>query len=143
MILVGDGSQHEQLVQKAETMDLQHVVFTGRVENKEIYNYLDQADIMLSAPKVDNMPVSLIEAMNAGLLVIASRVGGVPYMIEDGVNGLLFESDNDIELAEKMRWAVGHPVDSDSMTRQAFQSVKKYSWEQIRVSLLSAYNNRN
>ncbi|MBR4146461.1 MAG: glycosyltransferase family 4 protein [Bacteroidales bacterium] len=143
LILVGDGSQHEQLVQKAETMDLQHVVFTGRVENKEIYNYLDQADIMLSAPKVDNMPVSLIEAMNAGLLVIASRVGGVPYMIEDGVNGLLFESDNDIELAEKMRWAVGHPVDSDSMTRQAFQSVKKYSWEQIRVSLLSAYNNRN
>lgn len=140
LTLVGDGSQHEQLQQQVETMGLQHVVFTGRVDNKVIYQYLDQADIMLSAPRVDNMPVSLIEAMNAGLLVISSWVGGVPYMIEDGVNGLLFESDNDAELAEKMMWAVEHPVESNNMTKQAFQSVKKYSWDQIRGLLFSAYN---
>ena len=141
LILVGDGSQHEQLKQQVETMGLQHVVFTGRVVNKEIYRYLDQADVMLSAPKVDNMPVSLIEAMNAGLLVISSRVGGVPYMVEDGVNGLLFESDNDAQLAEKMQWAVEHPVESYNITKQAFQSVKKYSWDYIRGLLFSAYNN--
>lgn len=141
LTLVGDGLQHEQLMQQAESMKLQHVIFTGRVDNKEIYHFLDQADVMLSAPKVDNMPVSLIEAMNAGLLVISSRVGGVPYMVEDGVNGLLFESDNDAELAEKMLWAVEHPVESNNMTKQAFHSVKKYSWDQIRGMLFSAYNN--
>ena len=143
LTLVGDGSQHEQLKQQVDAMGLLHVVFTGRVDNKEIYHYLDQADIMLSAPRVDNMPVSLIEAMNAGLLVISSRVGGVPYMVEDGVNGLLFESDNDAELAEKMKWAVDHPVDSNNMTKQAFQSVKKYSWDQIRGLLFSVYRISN
>ena len=140
LMVVGDGSQHTQLMHQADSMGLQHVVFTGRVDNKEIYSCLDQADMMLSAPKVDNMPVSLIEAMNAGLLVISSRVGGVPYMVEDGVNGLLFESDNDDELAEKMIWAFEHPETSYGIVLQAFRSVKKYSWEQIRSLLLSVYH---
>lgn len=140
LTLVGAGSQHESLIQQVETMDLKNVVFTGRVSNEQIYDYLGQADVMLSAPKIDNMPVSLIEAMNAGLLVISSRVGGVPYMVDDGENGLLFQSDNDAELAEKMEWAVAHPVDANNITRQAFQSVKKYSWECVRSQLLSIYN---
>lgn len=140
LTLVGNGSQHENLVQQVEAMGLKNVVFTGRVSNEQIYDYLGQADVMLSAPKIDNMPVSLIEAMNAGLLVISSRVGGVPYMIEDGKNGLLFQSDNDAELAEKMEWAVAHPVEANNITRQAFQSVKKYSWECVRSQLLSIYN---
>lgn len=143
LVLVGDGSLHQELMRQVEQMVISNVVFTGRVDNGQIMRYLDQADVMLSAPKVDNMPVSLIEAMNAGLLVISSRVGGVPYMIEDGVNGLLFESDNDIELAEKMKWSLENPVDAYNMTKRAFQSVKKYSWDQIRVSLLSAYQNNN
>ena len=140
LTLVGAGSQHESLIQQVETMGLKNVVFTGRVSNEQIYDYLDQADVMLSAPKIDNMPVSLIEAMNAGLLVISSRVGGVPYMVDDGENGLLFQSDNDAELAEKMEWAVAHPVKANNITRQAFQSVKKYSWECVRSQLLSIYN---
>ena len=140
LTLVGDGSQHESLVQQAETLGLKNVVFTGRVNNDQIYDYLDRVDVMLSAPRVDNMPVSLIEAMNAGLLVISSRVGGVPFMVEDGKNGLLFESDNDAELAEKMKWAVEHPVESNRITREAFEFVKKYSWEQTRRSLLLTYD---
>lgn len=140
LTLVGDGTQHESLIRQADTMGLKNVVFTGRVSNEQIYDYLGQADVMLSAPKIDNMPVSLIEAMNAGLLVISSRVGGVPYMVDDGENGLLFQSDNDAELAEKMEWAVTHPVEANNITRQAFQSVKKYSWECVRSQLLSIYN---
>ena len=143
LTLVGAGSQHESLIQQVETMGLKNVVFTGRVSNEQIYDYLGQADVMLSAPKIDNMPVSLIEAMNAGLLVISSRVGGVPYMIEDGKNGLLFESDNDADLAEKMIWVVEHPEDSHDIVVQAFQSVKKYSWDCIRDSLLTVYQCSN
>ena len=140
LMLVGDGTLHEDLKRQVEQMGLSQVVFVGRVDNSEIMKYLDQADVMLSAPRVDNMPVSLIEAMNAGLLVISSRVGGVPYMIEDGVNGLLFESDNDTQLAEKMRWAVENSDDSSNITRHAFQSVKKYSWKEVRSQLFSVYN---
>lgn len=139
LMLVGTGSQHEQLKQMAQELKLQHVIFTGRVENREIYHYLDQADIFVSAPKVDNMPVSIIEAMNAGLMVISSRVGGVPYMVEDGINGLLFTSDCDEEMAEQMLWAVQYQKEAKTIIENARQSVKLYQWENVKQELYFAY----
>lgn len=139
LTLVGTGSLHENLVQQTNSMGLKNVVFTGRVDNSKIFEVLDRADIMISAPKIDNMPVSLIEAMNAGLLVVSSNVGGVPYMIEDGKNGLLFDSDNDCELAEKMLWAFRHQDEVRTMIDNAKQSVKQYQWNDIKNKLYSAY----
>lgn len=139
LTVVGDGSQHQQLMHEVELMGLRNVVFTGRVDNKDIYHYLDQCDVMLSAPTADNMPVSLLEAMNAGLLVIASSVGGVPYLIEDNETGLLFESDNPEELAEKMLWAVNHNERVKEILIQANQKVRDYRWENVRNRLLSVY----
>lgn len=139
LTLVGAGSQHEQLKQMAQELHLHDVTFTGRVENRAIYHYLDQADVFVSAPKVDNMPVSVIEAMNAGLLVISSRVGGVPYMVDEGKNGLLFTSDHDEELAEKMLWALEHQEKTKTIIENAHQLVKQYQWENIKQKLYSAY----
>lgn len=139
LALVGHGSQHEALTQEVNGMGLRNVTFTGRVDNSEIYRQLDRADIMLSAPKVDNMPVSLLEAMNAGLLVISSRVGGVPYMIEDGKTGLLFDSDNADQLAERMLWATEHPAECLAIVRQAQQEVDHYQWINIKEKLYIAY----
>lgn len=139
LTLVGDGSLHECLIQQANSMGLKNVAFTGRVDNSKIFEFLDQADIMISAPKIDNMPVSLIEAMNAGLLVVSSNVGGVPYMIEDGNNGLLFESDNDSELAEKMIWAVEHQDRAQSIVQKAKQSVQQYQWLNVKDKLFEVY----
>ena len=139
LTLVGDGSLHESLVHQANSMDLKNVVFTGRVDNSQIFECLNLADIMVSAPMVDNMPVSLIEAMNAGLLIVSSKVGGVPYMIEDGKNGLLFENDNESELAEKMLWAVRHQDEVGTMIERAKQSVKQYQWNKIKDQLYSVY----
>lgn len=139
LTLVGDGSQHERLIQMAKEMGLKNVTFTGRVDNSEIYHYLAGADIMLSAPLVDNMPVSLLEAMNAGLLVISSHVGGVPYMIKNSNNGLLFESNNDTELAEKMIWAIQNQTIAKTIIMQARRTVDNYRWENIKDHLYTTY----
>ena len=120
-------------------MELKNVSFTGRVDNKEIYRYLDMADIMLSAPKVDNMPVSLLEAMNAGLLVISLDVGGVPYMIEANKTGYLFPSDDSDALASLMIQAVQQPYESTSIIRNAHQAVDTYRWENIKDKLYHTY----
>ena len=139
LTLVGDGSLHAELVRMADDMGLRNVTFTGRVDNSEIFRQLENSDVLLSAPKVDNMPVSLLEAMNAGLLVISSNVGGVPYMIKNGRSGLLFESDNDAELAQKMLWAVENPTVALAITMQARRTVEQYRWESIREAIYKAY----
>lgn len=139
LTLVGGGSEHENLVRMAEELGLQNVTFTGRVANEDIYTYLDRADIMLSAPTVDNMPVSVLEAMNAGLLVISSKVGGVPYMVKNNSTGLLFDSDDSDALAGKMLWAVDNQTISRTITLQAHKAVSRYRWENIKEQLYETY----
>lgn len=137
--IVGDGPSRESLEEMARTEEIKDVTFVGRVSNTEIYNQLDQADIMLSTPRIDNMPVSVLEGFNAGLLVISSSVGGVPYMIEDGINGLLFKDDDENELSQKMIYAIKEQTKSQNMILNAHNDVRKYQWTTIRESLLSLY----
>ena len=139
LTLVGSGSEHENLVQMAEELGLQNVTFTGRVANEDIYTYLDRADIMLSAPTMDNMPVSLLEAMNAGLLVISSKVGGVPYMVKNNSTGLLFDSDDSDALAGKMLWAVDNQTVARAIALQGHKAVSRYRWENIKEQLYETY----
>lgn len=139
LILVGDGAQHEALMAMVNEMGLKNVTFTGRVDNNDIYMYLDQADIMLSAPRVDNMPVSILEGMNAGLLVISSNVGGVPYMVEDGKTGYLFPSDDSDALANLMIQTLQHPAESMTIIHNAHQAVDVYRWENIKEQLYTIY----
>lgn len=139
LTLVGGGSDHERLKLMAQDMGLRNVTFTGRVDNSEIYRQLDHADIFLSAPTIDNMPVSILEAMNAGLPVISSRVGGVPYMIDDGRTGLLFDSDNHRELAAKMLWITDNQTAAKAMVQQARSEADRYRWENIRDKIYTVY----
>ena len=77
--------------------------------------------------------------MNAGLLVISSNVGGVPYMVEDGKTGYLFPSDNSDALADLMIKAVRQQAESKNIIREAHQAVNTYRWENIKEQLYSIY----
>ena len=137
--ILGQGPMREQLEQYVAENHLTGVRFLGQVPNNKIYDCFANANIMLSSPKADNMPVSLLEAMNAGLLVISSRVGGVPYMIEHGKTGLLFESGNADALAQEMLWALGHPDKVSQIIMQAQDDVQKYTWENVKENILNLY----
>ena len=138
--ILGQGSMRAALEAYVQEHKLTGVTFVGQVPNDKIYDYFANASIMLSAPKIDNMPVSILEAMNAGLLVISSRVGGVPYMIDDGKTGLLFESENSNDLAAMMTWALKHPQEVNTMILAAQKEVQKYSWENVKEYLFKVYN---
>ncbi len=141
LILLGDGSQHEELIKVSSEMALENVSFPGRVDNTQIYEFLNKADIFLSAPVIDNMPVSVLEAMNAGLLVISSNVGGVPHIVENNISGLLFNSDDDKQLADLMIWTLSHQKESIQMIQNARREVSKYRWENTGSKLKEAYEN--
>lgn len=140
LIILGDGDQRPMLEQYVAENHLKNVQFVGQVPQEQVANYLAKADILLSAPRVDNMPVSVMEAMQAGLLVISSRVGGVPYVIEDGKTGLLFEYDNDAEMAERMLWPFTHQEEALNMIVAARNDAEKYTWNKISITLKSLYN---
>lgn len=140
LTILGSGPLLEELQQYVQNHDLKHVTFVGQVPNHEMNKYLAEHDIFLSAPRVDNMPVSVLEAMNAGVLVISSRVGGVPYLIEDGRTGLLFECDDDKQMAQQMLWANEHLENAHRIIEAAHKEVKKYNWTEVRKQLLPLYD---
>lgn len=139
LTILGDGDQKEILQNWVIEHNLKDVVFVGAVPHNKMNEYLLQNDIFLSAPKTDNMPMSVLEAYNAGLLVISSNVGGVPYILEDNKTGLLFESNNAEELAYQMIQAVQNEQHTIEMIQNAYQSLDMYKWEHIKEKLLEVY----
>jgi len=77
--------------------------------------------IALLLPSVwyENFPRTVVEAFGCGLPVIASRIGALADLVEEGVTGLQFEPGNAQDMAEKMRWAQEHPERMASMGRNA------------------------
>ena len=139
LYIVGDGCSRKELEFMVEQRGIGNIRFCGHVSNSEIYTYLNKADIFISSPVIDNQPMSVLEAFNAGLLVISSNVGGVPYMIENNKTGLLFESNNFIELSEKMIWAIENQERVLTIIKEARTNLLYYSWEKIRQKLIDIY----
>ena len=103
---IGDGPDLEKLRSAAHESRLQNVTtFHGRKSRQQVANLLRGADIV-AAPSVptadgrkEGIPVALMEAMASGAAVVASRISGIPELVEDGVNGLLVTPRNIEELA--------------------------------------------
>jgi glycosyltransferase involved in cell wall biosynthesis len=98
--------------------------------------------IALVLPSIwyENFPRTLVEAFAAGLPVIASRIGALAELIEDGVTGLLVSPGDGAGLAEKMQWALANPDEMAAMGRAARQVYEaKYTPEVNHAQLMAIY----
>ncbi len=139
LYILSDGPERNKLEALVRELNLSDVQFIGRVPNTDVYDFLDKADVFVSMPTIDNQPMSVLEAFKCGLLVISSRVGGVPYMIDECENGLMVESNNHVELAEKMIWCINHQNESVRMMQEGYRSLEKYQWKTIKEKLFNIY----
>ena len=71
----------------------ERVEFAGGVAKADVPAALSRGDIFLNTTNVDNTPVSVLEAQAAGLAVVSTNVGGLPFLLEDGKNALLVPPD--------------------------------------------------
>ncbi|WP_243361538.1 glycosyltransferase family 4 protein [Fundidesulfovibrio terrae] len=86
-----------------------NVIFNKGMVYKDIIAEFEGCRFYVSASRTEGIPRVVIEAMSCGKAVIGSRAGGIPEVIEDGTTGLLFESENDADLAAKMRILLDDP----------------------------------
>ena len=94
-VLVGGGSDEAELQQLAA--GLKNLVFTGFVEN--VGDYLAAFDVFILPSRREGIGSILFDAMNQGLPLVATPVGGVPTIVRDGENGLLIDVDDFAQLA--------------------------------------------
>ena len=86
----------------------------------------------------ENFPRTLVEAFGAGLPVIASRIGSLAELVEDGKTGLLFEPGDANDLCRTMRWAHEHPIEMAAMGRRARARYESHYTPDINYGQLRA-----
>ena len=89
-----------------------------------IQQYLLASDIYIQPSRSEGLPLSLMEACSAGLPIVASRVGGIPEVAIENRNSLLFESENEEDLAKKICKLID---DSEQRKMLGIQSKKVYN----------------
>ena len=119
------------------------VIFEGFLEGEQKRSMLRNALFMV-IPSVcyEQFGMSAVESMAAGTAVIASNLGGLPEIVRDSENGLLFEAGNSRDLAEKMKKLAENPDLAVKMGRTGRKMAEqRYSSDVHAANLLSVYQN--
>jgi len=124
IIIIGDGPEREHLFNMVEERRLgKNVLFTGFQENSE--EWFPAFDVFVLPSLTEGTPMALLEAMSMGIPVIASDVGGVPDVIEDGVNGFLVKPKNVFMLASRIDIATRNKSLREAVIRNGLKTIKK------------------
>jgi len=106
--------------------DIEEVEFAGLVDRERVNEIFSESDMMICPSREDPMPTVCAEAMMHRLsCIISDAVGTVKY-IEDGVDGIVFESENASDLAEKIMWAVDNKNKLSEMGNKARKVFEEY-----------------
>lgn len=133
LVIAGDGPEQANL--KSQTSNIKHrnrISFLGRVDNQDIPKLLAQADLFVRPSRKEGFGVSFIEAMAAGVPVIATPVGGIPDFITHKQTGLLVPPDDPQALAEAIESLCADTNLQQLLTTNAFHLIQKnYTWDNI------------
>lgn len=142
LTIIGEGPLKEKLKSRAESLGLsEQVMFKGQVAPFEIPKYLSKSHILILASFSEGRPNVVIEAMAAGLPVIASDIEGMAELIQNGKNGLLFTPGNSFELCQQIERLVKDPQLIKELGRNAKRTIlgKRLTWTAAAASYAKLY----
>ncbi len=123
LTIVGEGSREAELRRLVSDLGLEKQVRflppTG-----EVVQLLKQSDVLLLSSLWEGLGIVVMEAMAAGRLVVASRVGGIPELIDDQKNGLLSTAGSVSELSELLTWVMEHPSEVKVLAKKAQEKAR-------------------
>jgi L-malate glycosyltransferase len=137
--LVGGGPLEAEIRGLVTELDLRGVDFKGIAPREEIGRYYDQADIFINGSRLDNMPVSILEAFASGLPVVTTEPAGMRYVVEHERTGLLSPVGDPQALAENAIRLLQDASLADRLTANAQQEMDRYSWPVVRQQWLDIY----
>lgn len=139
LTVAGDGSQRAELEQLARELGLRNTEFIGRVEQARMHELCERADIYLNSSNIDNMPGSIIEAYAAGLPVVTTDAGGIPYILTHEETGLMVGRGDQEALAASAIRLLEDAELAERLASNALAACRRYSWAAVRDEWLKLY----
>jgi glycosyltransferase involved in cell wall biosynthesis len=125
-VIAGDGPLRQQLEAHRDRLGLgERCTFLGEIS--DIRGFYADCDLVVMSSRNEGAPIVLLEAMAAGKPVVATRVGGVPDMVEDGVSALLVPSDDSEALSAAIQQLVDDDGKRDRIAQAAWQRADRFS----------------
>jgi glycosyltransferase involved in cell wall biosynthesis len=140
LTVAGSGPELDALKRLADELGVaQAVRFTGRLDNERVAQLYREADVLLNPSTVDNMPVSLLEAMASGVPIVSTDVGGIPYLVEHGRTALLVAPRDPEAMAAAVLRVFDDDRLRDGLVQSGLQACRAYTWDCVRPVLFAAY----
>lgn len=140
LTVAGSGPKRADLEALTHRLGLQDVVtFTGRLDNQQIAQVYRAADILLNASLVDNMPISLLEAMASGTPIVSTDVGGIPFLVEHEKTALLVPPGDPEAMATAALRLIDDPVLAGRLRAAGLRAASAYTWPSVRPHLFGVY----
>lgn len=141
LVIVGDGEEKEYLQKLTSDLNLNNCVsFVGKVPNDDIPQYMKEADLFVLPSLSESFGIVNIEAMASGLPIVSTNVGGLPYLIKDGINGFLVNPKDPDAIAEKSLLILNDMNLKERISQNNLAAAKKYSWDYIIERLADEFN---
>jgi glycosyltransferase involved in cell wall biosynthesis len=129
LLVVGDGPERNRLEREAAPLGAR-VRFLGRRPNAEMPDILAAMDVLVSSSTFEGTPLSILEWMAAGKAIVATAVGGVPAILEDGVHALLLPPRDPAALAS----VVGRLLADPDERRRLGEAARRRQQEEFRLT---------
>lgn len=141
LFLGGAGREEGALRKIVQELKLgERVKFLGPLDRCSVVKFFKGCELFVLPSRIEPLGIVNLEAMAAGKAVVATRVDGVPEIINDGENGLLVESENEGELAAAIIRLLGDGSLRSKMASHNQKVVReRYTWEKVADSYLQAY----
>jgi glycosyltransferase involved in cell wall biosynthesis len=142
--IVGDNRYSAQLNEFFEKSEVsKNFQFIGKVP--KVSTILQEGGIFVRPSYTEGMPLTVLEAMSAGLPIVATNVGGTSELIKNNDTGLLVEAGDSRQLAEAILSLLEDPKHAKKLGQNAHAFIKqgyskKYSWDAVAAKNLSVYN---
>jgi glycosyltransferase involved in cell wall biosynthesis len=139
LTIAHDGVCRPSLEQLARELELRNTEFIGKVSRENIPDLYDAADIYLTSPNIDCMPVSLLECFASGLPIVATKAGGIPYIVKHRESALLVDLNDHEALAERAMELLEDEKLVERLTDRGLEEVKRYRREPIKQQWAELY----
>ncbi|WP_326540116.1 glycosyltransferase [Pseudorhodoferax sp.] len=140
LTIAGSGPQEAELRELARTLGVADAVrFPGRIDHAQMPALYADADVALNPSTADNMPNSVLEAFASGVPVVSTDVGGVPDVVDDGVQGLLVPAGDAAAMAAAMHRVLCDDELSKRLVEAGLERARSWGWPRVRTQWLAAY----
>ncbi|AIS52162.1 putative glycosyltransferase [Thermoanaerobacter kivui] len=138
-VIAGDGPFKEELQKMIEGLNLKDKFFLLGYR-RDIPAFLRNLDVFVLPSHEEGFGISVIEALNEGIPVVATKVGGISEIIEDGINGILVEKGNHIELAKAIQRLLTDEELRKRLSLKGKNSAEKYSCKKMVEEIEQIYD---